>query len=153
MHCLRPALATALLLAAVACASEPAGCAFRVVRGEPPEWARTGFTPGAQIHYATSGRGDMLALIFGYPLFSPPAPDRSNKILWRSRVPVEPGPLRIEARLNGTGAPERVTVGEGPGPSIVDLPRPGCWRLELAWGPHTDSIDLEYVRPRDSVPG
>ncbi|GAA2909721.1 hypothetical protein GCM10010517_76140 [Streptosporangium fragile] len=88
----------------------------------------------------------MLAVLFGYPLFSPPMPDRGNKILWRSRVPPVPSdPLRIEARLDGGGTPVRITVDGGPGPSIIDLPSPGCWRLNLRWGSHLDSIDLEYA--------
>jgi hypothetical protein len=121
-------------------------CKFQVVKDEPPSWARTGFTPGAEIHYAASRRGDMVAILFGYPLYSPPKPDRGNKILWRSKAPLVPSdPLRIEARLNGTGTPTRITVQGGPGPSSVDLPSPGCWRLDLAWSSHTDSIDLEYV--------
>ncbi|MDA0643014.1 MULTISPECIES: hypothetical protein [Nonomuraea] len=123
-----------------------APCEFRAVKGEPPSWARTGFTPGVEMHYASSSRGDMLAILFGYPLYSPPLPDRGNKILWRSRAPLVPSePLRIEARLNGVGAPTRITVEGGPGPSAVDLPSPGCWRLDLAWSSHTDSIDLEFV--------
>ena len=121
-------------------------CEFRAVKGEPPSWARAGFTPGTEMHYASSRRGDMLAILFGYPLYSPPLPDRGNKILWRSRAPLIPSePLRIEARLNGTGPPTRITVAGGPGPSAVDLPSPGCWRLDLAWSSHTDSIDLEFV--------
>jgi hypothetical protein len=34
----------------------------------------------------------------------------------------------------------------GPGPSIVDLPSPGCWALTLRWSGHVDHLDLEYRR-------
>lgn len=120
-------------------------CESRVIKGEVPLWARAGFSPGAEAPYASSRRGDMLAVLFGYPLHSPPLPDRGNKILWRSKVPVTPSePLLIEARLNGVGEPTRITIEHGPGPSAVDLPEPGCWRLNLTWSSHTDSIDLEY---------
>ncbi|SPL96461.1 unnamed protein product [[Actinomadura] parvosata subsp. kistnae] len=89
-----------------------------------------------------------MAILFGYPLFSPPRPDRGNKILWVSRLPLVPSdPLRIEARLGGTGTPVRTKVGGGPGPSLIDLPGAGCWRLRLSWSSHTDTIDLEYVAP------
>ncbi|MEU8251358.1 hypothetical protein [Nonomuraea sp. NPDC048916] len=129
-----------------AAATAGAPCEFRVVKGEPPQWARAGFQPDAMIHYASSRRGDMLAVLFGYPLFSPPMPDRGNKILWRSKLPLVPSdPLRIEARLDGVGTPVRITVDGGPGPSGIDLPSPGCWRLDLTWSSHADSIDLEYV--------
>jgi len=32
----------------------------------------------------------------------------------------------------------------GPGPSIVDVPAPGCWRLTLSWSARRDSLDLQY---------
>jgi hypothetical protein len=37
----------------------------------------------------------------------------------------------------------RVVPG-GPGPSIVNLPQAGCWRLTLAWSGQTDTLDLAY---------
>ncbi|UBU16269.1 hypothetical protein [Nonomuraea gerenzanensis] len=123
-------------------------CASRIFQGELPVWARAGFSPDAEPHHVFSGRGDMVAVLFGYPLASPPRPNRGNKILWVSRLPLLPSnPLRIEARLGGTGAPVRTKVSGGPGPSLIDLPSPGCWRLKLSWSSHTDFIDLEYVAP------
>ncbi|MCK2217019.1 hypothetical protein MF672_024970 [Actinomadura sp. ATCC 31491] len=157
-------VAAALLLASAACTSEAApalrspgpaatGAAAaapctpaRVVDAEPPVWANAGFTPGTKVRYAASESGDMLAVLFGYPLYSPPLPDRANKVLWRSRAPLVPSdPLLIEARLGGTGPPTRIKVLGGPGPSYVDVPSPGCWRLKLTWSSRTDSIDLEYA--------
>jgi hypothetical protein len=38
----------------------------------------------------------------------------------------------------------RVVVG-GPGPSIIDLPAAGCWRVSLAWSGRTDTLDLQYT--------
>ena len=97
--------------------------------------------------------GNIVALVFGYPLLSPPAPRRNNKILWVSRVPVRPlSDLRIGAqRMVGRQRRGRVVsrvVKGGPGPSIVDLPAPGCWRLVLRWSGRSDSLDLQYVRRR-----
>jgi hypothetical protein len=96
----------------------------------------------------------MVGVLFGYPLSQPPADGRNNKILWvagpaspRPRDPsAAPGhdDLVIEARLDGTGEPVQRRISGGPGPSIVDLPKPGCWRLTLSWAGRTDEMDLEY---------
>lgn len=80
----------------------------------------------------------------------PPGKTRSNKILWVSRLPAEPQTdLRISAqRMRGRqplGRPVARTVTGGPGPSIVDLPAAGCWRLTLRWSGQRDSLDLPYV--------
>lgn len=64
-------------------------------------------------------------------------------------------PLKITARL-GSDRSRVVRISwpadSSPGeiyPSDVDLPRPGCWRLELAWGSHRASIDVQ-VHPRSA---
>lgn len=119
--------------------SSPApGCAAQVHRNQLPEWARAGFSGDARAIYAVSRAGRMVAVLFGYPLTQPPAPDRNNKILWVSApaadTSAEPGSddLVIDARLDGRGEPVQQRIAGGPGPSIVDLPAPGCWRLALA---------------------
>src|SRR5689334_13203833 len=128
------------------------GCAAHVQQGQLPEWARAGFSGDARATYAVSRSGEMVAVLFGYPLSQPPAKDRNNKILWVSRpasaTPRNPGSddLVIEARLDGRGEPVQRRVVGGPGPSIVDLPAPGCWRLALSWSGRTDVIDLDYGR-------
>lgn len=58
--------------------------------------------------------------------------------------------LEISAQRMDGAAPvgdavERSVQG-GPGPSIIDLPDVGCWRLTLTWGTTTDGLDLEYIR-------
>ncbi|MBQ1067635.1 hypothetical protein KBX39_12605, partial [Micromonospora sp. D75] len=53
-------------------------------------------------------------------------------------------PLVITATRDGTGAPVVREVDGGPGPSIVDLPAAGCWRLRLDWSGCTDTMDLVY---------
>jgi hypothetical protein len=128
--------------------SAPAGCAYDVRRDVLPAWARAGFTDPSPsgTPYVLSSRGDILGVLFGYPLTTPPrssGPD--NKVLWVSRVPVDrPATLRITARQDGAADPETREVAGGPGPSIVDLPRPGCWHLTLTWSGHTDNLDLFY---------
>ena len=67
----------------------------------------------------------------------------------RAGVPVHDGAnLRIQAqRMNGTtpvGRPVNHTVIGGPGPSIVDVASPGCWRFTLRWSGWTDHVDLQY---------
>jgi hypothetical protein len=37
----------------------------------------------------------------------------------------------------------REVVG-GPGPSIINLPVPGCWRFTLRWSGQIDTTDLAY---------
>jgi hypothetical protein len=145
----------AAIVAAVAAA--PAGsstaptCHSVVHHGVLPAWARTGFSdPRPRLPHVIGRSGEIAALVFGYPLRSPPVKDRGNKILWVSRRAVKPlSDLRIRAqRMEGrrrVGRPvTRVVVG-GPGPSGINLPGPGCWRLTLRWSGRTDELDLRYV--------
>ncbi|WP_236050185.1 hypothetical protein [Paractinoplanes ovalisporus] len=114
-----------------------------------PEWARAGFSwDGSGTKHVYGAKGDIMAILFGYPLTSPPAPDRGNKILWVAREPIERGgDLEIRAALAGTTVTAERTVAGGPGPSIIDLPRPGCWHLTLTWADGADSLDLTYGVP------
>jgi len=122
------------------------GCGSVVQTGPLPEWARAGFSgDGAGVPHVLGREGDILGVLFGGTLSSPPAPDRSNKILWVSRLPVTAGgSLEITAQLDGTTETVTRTIPGGPGPSGVDLPRPGCWHFTLAWSGHTDAMDLTY---------
>ena len=84
----------------------------------------------------------------------PPGRTYNNKILWVARKPLaKPSDLRITAqRMVGArpvGAPVMRRVQGGPGPSIIDLPRPGCWRFTLRWARSVDGLDLVYVPRRD----
>jgi len=118
-----------------------------------PVWAQTGFHGGPPRTTHVVGRqGQIAAIVFGYPLrasSSTPATGHGNKILWVSRtLPASPAALWIRAQqMTGTkavGAPVgRVLMG-GPGPSYVNLPRPGCWRLQLSWSGRKDTLDLAY---------
>jgi hypothetical protein len=96
--------------------------------------------------YVIGDHGKIVAILWANPLHSPPLANRSNKILWVARVvPMLPGPLRIQATLNGTGqAVTREVIG-GPGPSIVNLPRAGCWSFNLSWARSRDHLELQYV--------
>jgi len=57
---------------------------------------------------------------------------------------VDTGPLPEWARAGFSGVTESRSVPGGPGPSIIDLPRPGCWRLTLTWPEHNDTMALVY---------
>jgi hypothetical protein len=79
-------------------------------------------------------------------LHAPSLANRNNKILWVSRLSQQlPAPLVIRATLNGTGRTVTREVIGGPGPSIIDLPAPGCWTFDLNWSGHHDELDLRYV--------
>lgn len=112
-----------------------------------PTWARTGFTPPTQpMPYVVGDSGDIVAILWAEhdPLQVPPAADRKNKILWVSRVGWGVD-LNIRATLESSGQGVTRSVMGGPGPSIVDLPSPGCWSFDLTWGTQHDHIQLEYV--------
>jgi hypothetical protein len=136
--------------------SRVSACASQVKAGVLPPWARTGFSdPKPRMPYELGRAGDIAALVFGFPLLSPPPRTHNNKILWVSRVATNPGSnLRIAAqRMNGTqrvGTPVSRSVTGGPGPSIIDLPASGCWRLTLRWSGRVDSLDLNYVANPDA---
>jgi hypothetical protein len=126
-------------------------CRSEVRIGVLPVWARAGFSEARpRMRYELGESGRIAAIPFG-TLDSPPSATHNNKILWVSRVSTRPGSsLRIRAqRMTGTrreGAPVLRAVPGGPGPSIINLPRPGCWRLTLRWSGWTDQLDLHYNR-------
>jgi hypothetical protein len=112
-----------------------------------PSWARVGFRPPTlPMPYVVSDGGDIVAILWSEhdPLVVPPAADRNNKILWVARVGVG-GSLQIRARLTSSGESVTRSVDGGPGPSVIDLPAPGCWSFDLAWGDQHDHLQLEYA--------
>jgi hypothetical protein len=125
------------------------GCARQPPVSPLPVWARSGFSPAdLAMPHVTSEAGSIVAILWATrdALHSPPLQDRNNKILWVSRVPlVAPDPLVIKATLAGSTRTATVSVPGGPGPSVIDLPAPGCWTLHLSWSGHTDELKLRYV--------
>jgi len=125
------------------------GCAGQPPVSPLPVWARAGFTPADQPMPHVMGKaGTIVAILWATrdALHSPPLHDRSNKILWVSRIPLAaPDPLIITATLAGSTRTATVSVPGGPGPSTIDLPAPGCWTLHLSWSGHTDELELRYV--------
>jgi len=156
-------LAIAALLPASALAQSPPAsttaspnippCAPDVQQGVLPDWARAGFVdPEPEATYSLSRGGQILGILFGFPLSAPSRPDANNKILWVS--PRADGHDLVIAGqwMEGTrpvGDPVQVSIPGGPGPSIVDMPEPGCWRFTLRWAGVVDTMDLEY-QPLDA---
>ena len=132
--------------ASAAAAAENQACTTDFTPRALPSWANAGFDPPTQpMPFVLSDGGDIVAILWSDhdPLSAPPRADRTNKILWVSQT--FGAPLHIKATLTGSGHTATRTVDGGPGPSIIDLPTPGCWSLDLTWGDHHDHLQLEYA--------
>ena len=129
----------------------PAGCAARVETGSLPDWADAGFSGDARVPHVFGAKGDIVAVLFAHPLRQVRKDGSNNKILWVARAattspdPSAPATLVITATLDGTDTRVTREVAGGPGPSIIDMPQAGCWRLDLRWSGHTDTMDLVYA--------
>jgi hypothetical protein len=145
-------LVAALGLAVAPASAAASACHPAVRHGVLPSWARTGFSdPRPRMPHVLGRSGEIAAVVFGYPLLSPPAKNRANKILWVSRRPIKPpDELRIRAqRMRGdrpVGKHVVRVIAGGPGPSYLNLPAHGCWRLSLRWSGRSDELDLDFVR-------
>jgi hypothetical protein len=135
--------------------SSPAICSPTVDTGVLPPWARGGFSAAKpRIAHVTGRAGSIMAIFFARPLEAPPAKTHNNKILWVARVGTQTvSDLRIGAQRmlgahNVGGRVSRVVNG-GPGPSIIDLPAAGCWRLALHWAGHSDTLDVRYAHNKN----
>lgn len=147
-----PTSATATTASATAAtASAATGCAARVETGSLPDWADAGFSGDARVPHVFGAKGDIVAVVFAHPLRQHRKDGSNNKILWVARAattspdPSAPATLVITATLDGTDTRVTREVAGGPGPSIIDMPQPGCWRLDLRWFGHTDTMDLVYA--------
>ena len=120
-----------------------------------PVWARAGFQPPDLKMPQVVGVNDaIIGVVFGNPLDVPPVPrEGTNKILWLARPHVSNnygtnhGPdLKIEATFNGTDLEIVRRVPGGPGPSIINMPKPGCWTFDLSWPGHQDRLAVRYYK-------
>lgn len=128
-------------------AAEDSGsaCDGAVVTSALPTWARGGFSRGAYVEpHITGSGGDIVGILFVNPLRAHQTPGTNNKILWVAKDP-RSGPLVIRAHLEGSSRDVTRTVSGGPGPSIIDMPAPGCWKLTLMWSDHTETAALPYA--------
>lgn len=93
-------------------------------------------------------RGTIVAILWARrdALHAPLTGAEANKILWVSKVSLQPGsPLRIRATLTGTDRTVTRQVLGGPGPSYVNMPAAGCWIMNLSWSGHQDQLALRYA--------
>ena len=110
-----------------------------------PTWARAGWSPPTQsVSHLMGTDQAIVAVPFGWPLRDPANQPRDhvNKILWIAKT--QAGPLYIVATEQATGETVTKELPDGPGPSIVNMPRAGCWRFALQWGDHCDEIFIRY---------
>jgi len=129
------------------------GCAGTVLtRADPPAWAQGGWTHTKgtpwPVPWAMAVPGDAVAFVFAGELVagSGPRSDGSqNKVLW---VVKDPASFVVEGRPLGQARPV-VTVDGGP--SIVDVPTPGCWTFQVLRGKQSSVINLQ-VLPVGSLP-
>ena len=142
------ALATAGLLSACG-GKDQAKTACAVDRGEIPPWATTGFSEAhPRAPHVVGDDGRITAILFGDPLVAPPDKQRSNKILWVAKDPINaPTDLKLHA-ISGDKTVDRVLT-SGVGPSIVDLPA-GCWQVSLSWAGQHDTLRLGYAQGKPS---
>jgi hypothetical protein len=129
---------------AVTPGASAAGCVSPVPVRPLPAWARSGFTganPSAP--YVLGEDGDIAGVVFGERLHLDATSGPQNKILWIARSGAA-APLRIEATLDNSEGTVRRELPGGTGPSILDLPAAGCWRVALHWGNQSDTVWLRY---------
>jgi hypothetical protein len=124
-------------------------CEAALTRGVLPDWARTGFSdPEPVMPFVRSRSGNVVAILFVDSLYSPPRPGVNNKVLWVWRQLPAAGPdIRMTARLGGDGPAVTAGLPSPAGPSYVDLPSPGCWRVTLSWPGGSDTLDLGVQPP------
>jgi hypothetical protein len=128
-------------------------CDHAITTGPLPAWAREGFTPpDVSVPQIRGVRGAILGVVFGNPLRAPNVVGHGNKILWitsptrmsaSTSSPPDPT-LKIHATLNGSDLVADRSVAGGPGPSLVDMPAPGCWTFTLTWSGLVDELAVPY---------
>jgi hypothetical protein len=103
------------------------------------------------VPYALGSKGQVVGYLFGYPLRAGHPTETANKVLWVVRQPRDASNLVLSGHPVRKAAPV-VHVSEpddsSPGqiyPSIVDVPKAGCWAFTLTWHGHTDTLDLSYL--------
>lgn len=125
---------------------------------EPPVWAQGGWTLAKgtpwPVPWALGTHNDTLAYLFAAQLVagvSPRVDGSQNKVLWEAKDSPSGANVLVEGHPLGQSQPVVTIAG---GPSITDVPMPGCWTFRLSWGPtgqHSSTINLE-VLPAGTLP-
>ena len=130
--------------------SSELSCASLVAPSPLPVWAREGFSPPeTAVPHVLGEKGTILGVVFGQPLRGPNVAGHGNKVLWVAKPMKGVGSaasaaLTIRASLNGSDTSVVRVLSGGPGPSLVDMPKPGCWTFNLTWSGHSDRLALRY---------
>ena len=135
------------------------GCAGTVLTdAEPPPWAQGGWSHAKgspwPVPWAFGSENTTVAYVFGIQLVagaSPRVDGSQNKVLWEAKDSSSGANLLVEGHPLGASLPVVTIAG---GPSITDVPTPGCWTFRVSWssnGRHTSTINLE-VLPTGSTP-
>lgn len=125
-------------------------CRDVIEEGPLPAWAdeaRVGLA-----RYVISDDQTALGVLWAEPMLAgEPGPDRpSNKILWIVNRPRKGSDLVVTAvPIGSPGNPLELTfeADSGPGeiyPTEIDVPTPGCWRMELQWAGHAAVVTVPY---------
>jgi hypothetical protein len=89
------------------------------------------------VPWTAAASGDAVAFVFAGRLVAGPSPrvdGSTNKILWVVREPVQ---FVVEGRPSGKATPVVIVPG---GPSIIDVPTPGCWTFRLIPTNHASQV-------------
>lgn len=130
------------------------GCGTtQVYLGGEPDWltqAGAGNNPSGVPYFITSP-AIAAGFLFSHPLRSGAPSNPGNKILWVVGIPRNENELSISSHpLSSSGPmlqyffPDNASPGEIY-PSEVDVPTPGCWHFDVAWGPNHTSVDLVFA--------
>jgi hypothetical protein len=128
------------------------GCGFTTAyRGGVPAWvdaAEDGNNPDF-LPYVIADPPSA-AFLWANPLRAGQPNNPSNKIFWVVGLPRHEAALQVTGHPAGASTPTiRVSFppDSSPGeiyPSIVDVPKPGCWYLDLSWAGHKAAVDLQF---------
>jgi hypothetical protein len=72
------------------------------------------------------------------PLGAPPLLENSRTVM---------DPAAVNAKGSGGWRTYPQDHFDGTGPSIIDVPAAGCWRLTFSWSGRRDTLDLNYLAP------
>jgi hypothetical protein len=91
------------------------------------------------------------AFLWANPLRAGHPGNPSNKIFWVVGLPRNGTALQVAGHPAGASTPtihDLIPANSSPReiyPSIVDVPKPGCWHFDLSWAGHKAAVELQFV--------